>query len=904
MDRTLQRSTWTKPKRHFGILKAFDDTHHTSIRRVLCFGCSRGFEIEMVLDHYKNASVVGVDIDDTCVQECKRKFAQNERVTIYQSESFVKEDVKSEFDLVLCLNVLCKHPATPEEPMLPLETYRNVVQSLWQRVSCDDGALIVYGANWKIEAAQLDEESCKIVRLKGISTGPIACYDHDDKNKVRFTSRKQYLPSIAIKYTKKTNNKEEAEETKEEKTVSEEETHDKEEEQKSATIITFGIFKYSLSSNIGDYTQTLAQINVLSVFYTPSWHVPSPQVRKVFEYFAQTKPSGNTVRNKHTDFEQVHVVWVDRDDTWDIDPNELPSTPIYCIANGWYMHYDGIKPKFPFAEGVIEPLFVSVHIAKPEILDDEKVVKYLKKYGPVGCRDTATMHRLHDLGLKDAYFSGCLTLTLESHHRSTVEHREIEYEIDIHARHQNDSAEQRLHLHKDFKVITSDMRLARALEYFEDYANAKSISGTRIHAIMPASAVGTPNLWFTSPTKSNAKSWNGRDRFTGLIDNMYNTQKRELMACVLFERLTDTIETLLVSKLGTQAMRDTLHGRKHSSLIHIDHSDTTIDFTQQVHLPTSWASVRLAHPAVLVDNDSGVVDACIPNNRHYFYHKKKHYILRVCRYKAFDGFLNILVTFDNAFVNVFKTWLSSLSNNNKNSLCRVFCHTRNVDHFDTKIRHPCQIYTNVVLFHRPVKQNYQGYTSPLTHVNECCLDRLDISEIEYRTNDVNRMIYMDIDILVLGDISQLMHIDTGVMGMAAKSSKVKNVVQNWLKKYDVSEAKYPYSKSFNAGVVVVDIDKLNRNNYYQTVQDLWSKYHVNDQILLNMYAKARYSELEGRFNVFVGQDDNDYSLNQQLGNASAKIVHFIGSHKPWKSSAKKYKHSQTLWKLWHSQVET
>lgn len=79
------------------------------------------------------------------------------------------------------------------------------------------------------------------------------------------------------------------------------------------------------------------------------------------------------------------------------------------IMNGWYMHRPSYWPPSP----KIKPLFVAFHITttvKDRILTD-KGIEYLKKHQPIGCRDYFTRDLLLDKGI-DAYFSGCMTLTL------------------------------------------------------------------------------------------------------------------------------------------------------------------------------------------------------------------------------------------------------------------------------------------------------------------------------------------------------------------------------------------------------------------------------------------------------------------------------------------------------------
>lgn len=79
------------------------------------------------------------------------------------------------------------------------------------------------------------------------------------------------------------------------------------------------------------------------------------------------------------------------------------------IMNGWYMHH---PEQWPPSER-ITPLFVAFHInslAKEELLAPESI-KYLRNHEPIGCRDLDTVSLLKNKNV-NAYFSGCMTLTL------------------------------------------------------------------------------------------------------------------------------------------------------------------------------------------------------------------------------------------------------------------------------------------------------------------------------------------------------------------------------------------------------------------------------------------------------------------------------------------------------------
>ena len=53
----------------------------------------------------------------------------------------------------------------------------------------------------------------------------------------------------------------------------------------------------------------------------------------------------------------------------------------------------------------LRPLFVSFHCNKRDLLTDDAIA-YLKRYGPVGCRDWTTVYLLLSAGVP-AFFSGC-----------------------------------------------------------------------------------------------------------------------------------------------------------------------------------------------------------------------------------------------------------------------------------------------------------------------------------------------------------------------------------------------------------------------------------------------------------------------------------------------------------------
>ena len=75
--------------------------------------------------------------------------------------------------------------------------------------------------------------------------------------------------------------------------------------------------------------------------------------------------------------------------------------------NGWYLISESNK----ITSSKIKPIYLSIHIRNPYNIASE-MIDDLKKYEPIGYRDIFTLKSLRNKGI-DAYFSSCLTLTLD-----------------------------------------------------------------------------------------------------------------------------------------------------------------------------------------------------------------------------------------------------------------------------------------------------------------------------------------------------------------------------------------------------------------------------------------------------------------------------------------------------------
>lgn len=103
-------------------------------------------------------------------------------------------------------------------------------------------------------------------------------------------------------------------------------------------------------------------------------------------------------------FASSDIVYVNRDELGLYNGDKAK-----VIMNGWYTY----KPSTCLPSKSAQALFVAFHL-NAEIIKDflsPYNISILKKYEPIGCRDSYTQEQLQKAGIK-AYYSGCLTMTL------------------------------------------------------------------------------------------------------------------------------------------------------------------------------------------------------------------------------------------------------------------------------------------------------------------------------------------------------------------------------------------------------------------------------------------------------------------------------------------------------------
>ncbi len=197
--------------------------------------------------------------------------------------------------------------------------------------------------------------------------------------------------------------------------------------------------------------------------------------------------------------------YVDRDniDVFKSENNE----PVATIMAAWWMWK---KFDWPPAECIV-PKMVSMHFNNYSVRENASPVtnewlqgiggEYFKAYGPVGVRDEVSLDFLRENNI-DAYFSGCVTLTLPKQ-RETEDKGKYVVVADLNKKLEkkvrkwlkNSGLEIRTVTHKyEERQKSEDIeeRLRNTEKVLTLYQNARFVVTRRLHITLPCLAMGVP----------------------------------------------------------------------------------------------------------------------------------------------------------------------------------------------------------------------------------------------------------------------------------------------------------------------------------------------------------------------------------------------------------------------------
>lgn len=144
--------------------------------------------------------------------------------------------------------------------------------------------------------------------------------------------------------------------------------------------------------------------------------------------------------------------------------------------------------------------------------------------------------------------------------------------------------------------------------------------------------------------------------------------------------------------------------------------------------------------------------------------------------------------------------------------------------------------------------------------------------------DIKKFLWLDCDTLIVSeDIFNLETVETSDKGIAAVATETNldDHIIYFSKADFLADLAKENSSTFNAGVCLIDCDKLKVNNYVDFIQNVYERSqgaYVNDEVILNLYDQS-FNMLPLTYNCMT---------HKSFEVKSPIIVHFSGKdYKPW-----------------------
>jgi lipopolysaccharide biosynthesis glycosyltransferase len=187
------------------------------------------------------------------------------------------------------------------------------------------------------------------------------------------------------------------------------------------------------------------------------------------------------------------------------------------------------------------------------------------------------------------------------------------------------------------------------------------------------------------------------------------------------------------------------------------------------------------------------------------------------------------------------------------------------------------------------------------HLTRATLHRLCLEKVA--PPDCDRVIYLDADIAVVGDLAELWRSDLGGCAIGA--------VIDGYQAYEPFAERWGLDRDgvyFNAGVLLIDLEKVREERAFTKAMAFQAEHNFDlqfdDQDALNWVFWKRWQPLSVAWNVQAPQAsyflERYFDPQRRLGDQKPMIVHYTGPEKPWKRDG----YHPWSWLYWEALART
>jgi lipopolysaccharide biosynthesis glycosyltransferase len=594
------------------------------------------------------------------------------------------------------------------------------------------------------------------------------------------------------------------------------------------------------SRNVGDYVQTLASLGHVVRHRNVRFHGAPALAEVVTGLQARVRPE----HQLESAARDVTLTAVNRDaSSFDAVPDGT-----WVIAFGWYMQRIFGAYDFPLHPH-LRPILISFHCNRPELLTPA-ALDYLRRYGPVGCRDWSTVDLLLSAGVP-AFFSGCVTTTVNTVFPDLADGERpaagapMAY-VDVKGIRDKPNV-----VTQETEVVRrSDLpaNLRRATELMETYRRTYSaIRTSRLHCYLPVRSIGM-RVEFTPNNPADV-------RFAGLVD------------------LTDADFAAVQNGISTKLERvlSAIYSGDDEEKVYAIWRDLCAAEVEQ-------ARARLASTPPIPPPSFDVAAACATV-------RDREVVVERSKPGPTESEVHVALALDGNLKDEMKVVVEGLVDNSTSSLhLWVLCR----DHGPADYRQLATLFPEVTFTWLPCDDvDYGPVLGMLKHITVSTMDRLLLPDL---LPELDRIVYHDIDALPLADITELYRWDLQGQPLAARSAVARHVTSGFANilrsakrlRDDTSAARdclrrmyarhsYDFT-AFNAGILVFDLARMRADEFVRHFIPFVERYGMNDQEVLNCYAGPNRAVLPPQWNSFPTQEPV----------RDPNIIHWAGPLKPWK----------------------
>lgn len=244
-----------------------------------------------------------------------------------------------------------------------------------------------------------------------------------------------------------------------------------------------------------------------------------------------------------------------------------------------------------------------------------------------------------------------------------------------------------------------------------------------------------------------------------------------------------------------------------------------------------------------------------------------------------ENTLNLLVTLDRRYLDPLKTMLESYASMHKEEFTRVYVAHRSLTEEDLSLLRECFLSEQGEVVSITIGASWFRNTPVLERLPEESFYR--VMAFSYLPKEVERVLYLDPDILVRRSLTELYRLDLRGCCIAAAS-------HTYGQKDRINRTRLGlHQRYINSGVMLMDLAAIRKkytvSSVLKTMEDNLQKLLMGDQDLANLLFDESIHLLDERI---YNLDERTFRHNRRAFpiarvEAETAIIHYNGKYKPW-----------------------